>query len=142
MASPRTDGNDTDRDDTPDGDPAPDRERRRPKLSLFLAGLLAVDVGIDLYDDGTVSWFWLAVGAVAWAAAAGPLASSAVGRRVGAWFRSIGIFGRGVVIVGFAAATWWLMGTFDPPTLPIESLVFGGMVGLILQVLWEMHESN
>ena len=112
------------------------------KWSLALAALVAVSPAYDLYEAGAVSWGWLAVGVVAWAAAVGPVASSGFGRRVGARFRSIGVLGRAAVIFGFAGAAWAFHVAVDPPAVAVDSFVLGGMVGLAAVALWDEVRSD
>ncbi|NHN59939.1 MULTISPECIES: hypothetical protein [Halorussus] len=110
--------------------------------SLALAALVAVSPAYDLYEAGTVSWGWLAVGAVAWGTAVGPAAASSYGRRVGAWFRSVGAIGRALVIFGFAGAAWAFHAAVDPPAVAVDSFVLGGMVGLAAVALWREIRSG
>ncbi|WP_128476475.1 hypothetical protein [Halorussus pelagicus] len=115
-----------------------DRSRGRslkPSLALFV--LVAVSPAIRLYDAGTVSWPWLGLGVVSWAAAAGPVAASRFGQRVESWFESIGVGGRAAIIVALAIVIWGSMFAIEPPTLPTQSYLLGGMVGLVSVEIWQ-----
>jgi hypothetical protein len=119
------------------GSDSGDRRGLSPKWSVALFSLVALSPALDLYEAGDVSWLWLVVGVVSWATAAGPVAASEFGRRFGAWFRAIGVVGRAVAIFGFAAAWWWVVAEFDPPEVPLDSFVLGGLGGALLMTLWQ-----
>ena len=111
-------------------------------LSLVLAALVAAEPAYDLYEAGTVSWVWLAVGGASWPVVAGPVASSGFGRRFGAWFRSIGVLGRSVVIFGFAGAFVTLLVWVHPPSVPSDSFALGVVFGVAAATLWRDLRSD
>ncbi|UPW01207.1 hypothetical protein M0R88_03660 [Halorussus gelatinilyticus] len=120
-----------------------DRSRKRSlKWTLGLVALVTVPPALQLYEDGTVSWMLLLLGVVSWAVAAGPVAASDLGRRVGSWFESIGYRGRGAVIVAFAVLVWTSLFSFDLPTVPIQSFLLGGIVGLAAAEIWRYARSE
>jgi hypothetical protein len=112
------------------------------KWSLVLIALVAASPAIGLYDAGTVSWPWLGLGIVSWAVAAGPVAASRFGQRIGAWFRSIGVLGRAAVIFGFVPVIAVTMWKLDPPTIVVDSFLLGGMVGLLFVAVRENAASE
>jgi len=66
--------------------------------------------------------------------ALGPVAQSALGERVGAWFDAIGFRGRGFVILGFAAAVLLARDLALVPSLPVESLTAGVFLAVVVFV--------
>ncbi|WP_135853789.1 hypothetical protein [Halorussus salinus] len=120
-----------------------DRSRGRSfKWSLALLALVALSPAIGLYESGTVSWPWLVLGVVSWAMAAGPVAASRFGQRVGAWFRSIGLLGRAAVVFGFVPVMAVAMWQLDPPTIVVDSFLLGGMVGVMVVAVRENAASE
>jgi len=113
-----------------------------PKLTAALFVLVAFSPAFDLYEAGRVSWLWLGIGLVSWATAAGPVAAGRFGRRFGARFRAIGALGRAVAIIGFALAWTWVVVSFDPPDVPLDSFVLGGLVGVLLTTLRRHRRTN
>ena len=120
-----------------------DRSRGRSfKWSLALFALVAASPAIGLYDAGTVSWPWLGLGVVSWAVAAGPVAASRFGQRIGAWFRFIGVLGRAAVVFGFVPVMAVTMWKLDPQTVVADSFLLGGMVGLLFVAVRENAASE
>ena len=60
----------------------------------------------SLFDLGTISWGWVAVGFVLTGIAVGPAGTTTAGKRFGQWFRNIGVTGRASAIILFAVVVW------------------------------------
>ncbi|WP_137291185.1 hypothetical protein [Natronorubrum halophilum] len=118
----------------PDG--APNRRR------VAFATLVAAWAVWNLAVVETVAWGIVAAGFVAFVAAAGPLATSSIGSRVGAWFRAIGIVGRGLVIVGFAVMVWTATTRLEVPAVLPTSFGLGGILGTSAVVALEAVRSR
>lgn len=102
---------------------------RPPTWIDVLVGAFAVGwVAFELVVDDPVVPAWLAVGFLAFVLAVGPVANSAVGARIGAWFRGIGVLGRATVIVGFAVAVVVVRSRVDVPDAAVTSFA-GGIIG-------------
>ncbi|GAA0667441.1 hypothetical protein ACFQDG_07735 [Natronoarchaeum mannanilyticum] len=115
---------------SPEGAPS----RRDVALTLLLIAWAVW--GISTAE--TVAWGWLGAGVVTFAIAAGPLAVTRLGDRVGAWFRGIGYAGRTVVIVLFAVTVWTAMSLLDSLTVPLSSFAYGGVFGIAIVVAVEL----
>ncbi|WP_380676583.1 hypothetical protein [Salinigranum sp. GCM10025319] len=88
-------------------------------------GVLAVCwLPLNIFGEPLL-WSWVAVGFVALVVAAGPGANSTPGKRVGHWFRSIGVAGRAAVIVLFIISFWVVQTTFTIPPRPVVSFAAG-----------------
>jgi hypothetical protein len=70
-------------------------------------------------------WSWVAVGFVALVVAAGPGANSTPGKKLGHWFRSIGVAGRATAISLFIISVWVVQTTFAVPYRPVLSFGAG-----------------
>lgn len=105
-----------------------------------LAVLVVIQV-VTTFMTTTVLWGWLAVGIVAFALAMGPVADSAIGAQVGTWFRSIGVAGRALVIIAFAAIVWTVPTVLELPMRPIHSFATGGLLAVAAIILIQTARS-
>lgn len=77
---------------------------RSPTWTELLVGvLLLIEVGSDWVSRSAISWPAAATGFLTFSIALGPGANTSLGERIARWFRNIGLSGRFVVIVLFAA---------------------------------------
>jgi len=84
---------------------------------------------------------WLPVGFLLFALAVGPVANSALGARIGAWFRGIGGLGRAAVIVGFAVAVLLVRARVDVPEAVVTSFA-GGIIGVVVFVALHLLDAH
>ena len=117
------------------------RDGTSNRWHLALGALVAGWAIVTLYVAETVAWGAVAVGFVTFAIAAGPVAASSIGSRVGAWFRGIGYAGRAAVIVGFAVAIWGLVPLVDVSAVRVTGFGVGGMLGTVAVVAVEAVRS-
>ena len=119
---------------------APDGAPSRRDVALTVLSTVWAVLGLATADS--IARPWLAAGFLAFAAATGPLAATALGDRVGAWFRGIGRSGRAVAIVLFAATVWTAMAVLEVPLAPASSFAYGGMLGIAVVVAVESLRSR
>ena len=106
-----------------------------PTWTDILVILLALlFVTISLNDLQTVYWNWLLLGLVIGFIATGPLANSTIGKRVGTWFREIGMAGRAVCIISFAIVIFLSSSYVDVPSELVTSVGSGFMISVSLCV--------
>lgn len=110
----------------------------RPLRSLGTGALVTLSTAAYLYGEGDVALPFLAGGLVATLLAVGPGASSDFGRRVGVWFRGIGVAGRFAVIAAYAVAVYAALFVYRPPTVPILSAVLGLSLALDCYVVYRI----
>ena len=109
---------------------------RPPTWTDVLVGVLALLwIPINLASLRTIHWSWMVGGAAIGLVSVGPLANSRGGKRVGAWFRAIGIGRRLAVILTFAAAVWIVSNRVDVPSEIVTSAVGGFMISLVVYLL-------
>jgi len=77
-------------------------------------------------------WSAVAVGFVLFALAVGPVANTLFGRRVGDWFRAIGLSGRTTVIVLFIGLVAVVAGTLPDLMMLLADVAYGGLAALVL----------
>ena len=88
-------------------------------------GVLAVLwLPINIFGEPLL-WSWVVVGFVALVVAAGPGANSAFGKKLGHWFRSIGVAGRASVIILFFVSFWVVQTSFTIPARLVVSFGTG-----------------
>ena len=90
----------------------------------------------------TIAWEWLAVGFVAFTFVMGPAAASGVGERLARWFQSIGVVGRGLLIIGLLTGMWVMANVSEiSATLPV-SFFTGGLLAVVVMLTIEMVRSR
>jgi hypothetical protein len=102
----------------------PEREPTRLEIAITAMALVYA-VWIVLTE--TISWGWLVAGFITTAFAMGPVAASAIGARIGEWFRAIGVGGRAVAIITFAAVVWTadaVLGISETPAMSFSVGIF------------------
>ncbi|GAB7019618.1 hypothetical protein [Halostagnicola bangensis] len=112
----------------------PDRyfpDRSPTWTEVGLAVLVIVGFAPRVLFD-SLSWPAVIVGFVGFAAAIGPGANTALGRRIGQWFRRIGFAGRATVISLFAV----IVGTARVESIPNDLLADVGVGGVFACVLF------
>ncbi|WP_276254837.1 hypothetical protein [Halomontanus rarus] len=85
------------------------------RRDLVLAVVVTTAIAFPLLLAETIFWGWLVAGFLVFTLAVGPLAASSIGTQVGAWFRSIGYAGRGLVIGTVAVLIWTGLATLSIP---------------------------
>ncbi|OYR55939.1 hypothetical protein [Halorubrum halodurans] len=109
---------------------------RPPTWTDVLVGVLALLwIPINLGSLRTIHWGWVGGGAAIGVVSVGPLANSRGGKRVGAWFRAIGVGGRLAVVLSFAAAVWIASNRVDVPSEIVTSAAGGFTISLVLFLL-------
>ncbi|WP_207586712.1 hypothetical protein [Halomontanus rarus] len=102
------------------------------RRDLALTVIVTVLIVFPLLLTETIFWGWLIAGLLVFALVVGPLAASSIGTQVGAWFRSIGYAGRGLVIGTVAVLIWTGLATLPIPGGVASSLAAGGMLGVLV----------
>jgi hypothetical protein len=98
-------------------------------------GVLAVCwLPLNIFSEPLL-WSWVAVGFVALVVAAGPGANSTPGKKLGHWFRSIGVAGRATVIILFFISFWVVRTTFTIPARLVVSFGAGIISAIPLYVV-------
>ncbi|MFC5277481.1 hypothetical protein ACFPM1_01670 [Halorubrum rubrum] len=116
---------------------------RPPTWTDVLVGVLALLwIPINLASLRTIHWSWVFGGVAIGLVATGPIANSRSGKRVGAWFRTIGVGGRLVVILSFAAAVWIVSNRVDVPSEIVTSAAGGFMISLVVYLLVSLIHSG
>jgi hypothetical protein len=116
---------------------------RPPTWTDVLVGVLALLwIPINLASLRTIHWSWMVGGAAIGLVSVGPLANSRAGKRVGAWFRAIGVGGRIVVILSFAAAVWIVSNRVDVPSETVTSAAGGFTISLVVYLLASLTHSG
>ena len=107
-----------------------------PTWTDVLMGLLIlVWLPLNLGYVRTIHWGWLLLGFIVGLVSMGPLANSAVGGRVGALFRKIGVLGRAISIISFAVVVWIVAGQVNVSSEIVTSSVSGFMMSILLYIL-------
>lgn len=101
---------------------------------VALSGLVIVTYVPVVVAGPARSWPAVLGGFLAFALALGPGANSALGRRVGAWFRGIGVAGRAAAIGLFAAAVGASYRSGLVPPELLSDVGFGGILAVLLYV--------
>lgn len=110
----------------------------KPSWSDFGFAVLALVWAVLQFATAeTVSWGWIAIGFVVWAIGLGPVAASATGKRIGAWFEAIGMAGRAVAILAFFLVIFSVAMVVSIPTASVTSFVIGGFVAMFVVVVAE-----
>ncbi|WP_233274763.1 hypothetical protein [Haladaptatus cibarius] len=86
----------------------------------------------DIYPFDSISWELVAPGFGLFVIAIGPASHSSFGKRVGSWFRGIGVSGRILVICLYAIGVFWALFTFDLPMAQITSFGAGVWLAIVL----------
>ena len=117
---------------------------RDPSRLEILVGIWAIFQSYLFLSatDTPVSWVWLVVGAVVWLIVLGPVATSPVGKRFDAWFKSIRIAGRMVAIVVAAAVIWAVEASVAIPTTPEMNFLTGGLFAIGAVIVLEAIRSR
>jgi hypothetical protein len=79
----------------------------------------------------SVAWGWVVGSFLVTGLAVGPVASTSYGGRFGDWFRSIGVGGRGALIVAYAALVGAIFATVAVPLDAVAGVVAGSTVAVI-----------
>lgn len=108
-----------------------------PTRGETVAAVAIIPVVVTNLLVGESAPAWVVVGIVLAAIGVGPLASSRIGSAVGTWFESIGVAGRVLAIVGFAAVV--TIGAIADawPATELESLATGVMIAAVGHVALE-----
>jgi len=104
-------------------------------IDLLIAILIGVEVGLDVISPATISWRAAVTGFLVFSVALGPGANSPLGRRIGRWFRNIGVTGRLVVIVIFTIAAVITVRFDTVPTDLIADAASGGLLSTFLYLI-------
>ncbi|SIQ88084.1 hypothetical protein SAMN05421858_0680 [Haladaptatus litoreus] len=94
--------------------------------------LCSIGIVMNIFPSDSISWNWVVAGFVLFAVTLGPASNSSFGKRVGSWFRGIGVGGRVLVIVLYAVGVLWALLTFDLPTARITSFIAGLWLAIVL----------
>lgn len=116
----------------------PDMSTRRVLFLLALGVCVAVSPLIGLMEAGPVSWAFFAVGVAMGGLFSERFSRTRVGSRTNRWWRKIGVPGRALAILAFAALVWTGYTVFDPSRVLIDSFVVGMMVTLVARILFEL----
>ena len=109
---------------------------RPPTWTEVLIGVLVgIDVGFDVLSPENMSWFAVAAGFLVFSVALGPGSNSSLGRRVGQWFRDIGVTGRLVAIGSFALSAFILSQSATVPYALIADAASGGLFACSLYLI-------
>jgi len=108
---------------------------------VFLGVFAFLSLATQAVADDPLAWPWVAVGVTATVLAFGPLANSAVGDSVNAWWERIGAGGRLFAIVGFAVVCWTVIWQVPAVREPVDGVATGGfaVVALVLAVFVVRH---
>ena len=98
---------------------------------VAVAALAVAWLVFDLRSLDRVAWGWVAAGFLSFVVGAGPGAKSAPGRAVGRWFRAVGVVGRILLVLLFAAGVWLADATLGIPPTPATSFAAGVMLGVV-----------
>ncbi|WP_141462539.1 hypothetical protein [Salinadaptatus halalkaliphilus] len=109
---------------TETGDESPTR------WELLVAAVTSLWAVWILATADTVVWSWVLAGFVVFAVGIGLGASSPVGQRFGAWFRAIGVVGRGAVVVLVATVIWGVLAGSVLPVAATAGFGAGGLLGI------------
>lgn len=101
-------------------------------IDLLIAILIGVEVSPDVLSPATMSWPAAVTGFLVFSVALGPGANSSLGRRIGRWFRNIGVTGRFAVIVLFAIAAAITFRFDAVPNDLIADAATGGLLATFL----------
>jgi len=105
----------------------------RPPTWTEVGSQLLIVVGFGLSLQFRSLWLPAVItGFVVNALIFGPVANSAVGRRVEDWFRGIGASGRLTVIIGFAVTAVVGTQTALVSTLLLANFAYGGLAALVI----------
>ncbi|MDF9745493.1 hypothetical protein [Natrinema salsiterrestre] len=80
------------------------------------------------FVTASVSWPELVLGFLAAAVALGPVATTSLGKRIGEWFREIGVGGRATVFVLFAVVVVLLGLSKTIPPVLLDGVFTGGLL--------------
>lgn len=109
---------------------------RPPTWTDVLVGLLAlIWIPLNLASLRTIHWGWVFLGVLIGLVSTGPIANSRTGKRVGRWFRGIGVGGRLACILSFFVAVWLVSDRVDVPSETVTSAVAGFMLSLVSYLL-------
>lgn len=84
-----------------------------------------------------ISWTWLVSGFTAAVVAMGPVATSAIGRRISMWFENLGDEKRVLTIFLLVLGLGAIQIAIDVPQTPMANFAIGGMVALGIMVVSE-----
>jgi hypothetical protein len=102
---------------------------------VIIAVLFAGSVAPDFLLLSTISWPAVAVGFVVFAVAVGPATNTSLGKRIGQWFRDIGISGRATAIILFLIAVVLLYQLDWVPNTFISDAASGGILAFIVYMV-------
>jgi hypothetical protein len=108
----------------------PDRPATWTDVTVVVLGVLLI--GTNLVNTESVAWAWVSIGSLATLLAVGPIANTKVGIRIGTWFRTIGVGGRAIFIVGWAVLIAVVYATVSVPGDATIGFFIGVMVGAIV----------
>lgn len=94
-------------------------------FDVFFCAFASLSVLSRVLESDSLAPLWVAVGVVASLVLAGPVANSPVADRIDAWWERIGVGGRLLALVAFAAGVWTLPGQVPGLWTLVESFVTG-----------------
>lgn len=97
-------------------------------ISVLVVGMIAP----DFLSPSTISWPAATVGFVIFAVAIGPASTTSLGKRIGQWFREIGVSGRAIAIILFAITVGAIFQLDWVPTSLINDATSGGLLAVFL----------
>lgn len=100
---------------------------------MLIGVLVGINVSYDIFNFAVVSWSAVATGFLVFSLALGPGANSFLGKRIGQWFRNIGVSGRSTVIVLFALGA---VVTFQFDAVPADLIADAASGGLLATLLY------
>ncbi|WP_188880121.1 hypothetical protein [Halarchaeum nitratireducens] len=109
---------------------------------IALAVLIGAEALVNFAGDNEIAWFWFMIGSAMFGLAAGPGAASDVGQQIGTWFKSIGVAGRLLAIIGFAVMMWATTATLPFVRTPLYSLSTGGLLTIAVLVFLKLVVSS
>ena len=108
----------------------PDRPLTWFEVILTVAVLL--QVSFYLLTVEMIFWQWAVAGFIVFVIAAGPASQTETGKRIGSWFRAIGVVGRFAVLALFAVAMRIVFITEPIPVEYLGNFGYGGLTGTAL----------
>lgn len=109
----------------------------KPNLSDVVVAAFSTLWAVSFFSLIETVWLWLTVGFVVGAVLLGPVATSTVGKRIGAWFESIGIAGRAIFIIVSVVCLGAAQIALDVPQTSVTNVVIGGMFALGISIAAE-----
>ncbi|WP_114576966.1 hypothetical protein [Saliphagus sp. LR7] len=106
---------------------------RPPTWTEVIIGLLiAITTTLDLLSPSTMSIPGVGIGFLTFAVALGPASTTALGTRIGQWFREIGAAGRATAIILFAIGVAITYRIEAVPNSLLHGIGTGGLLATLL----------